>query len=428
MQGQTSSTVRRLLHEGVDTRLVFQAYAAVAIVAGISVAGTGIRGIPGMLQVHASLVWISGMVILAAGCAAAGLSLNDDPVGRRRSMVWFASGHLLLGLMCFMQWPLYWKQQGLPFLVAIAPLAAGAGLLPFAMPSWMREANDSASTAVGRVRSRYDEHIRQVARREERARLARDLHDAVKQQLFVIQTAAATAQTRLDADPVGAREAVGHVRSAAREATTEMEALLDELQAAPLENTGLVEALKKQCEALALRTGTEVIFHPGTLPPAGSLPPGAHEAIYRVAQEALANVARHARATRVDVSLQATPTHVELWITDNGNGVGTNARSGGMGITNMETRAAEIGGRVSITPASPGTEVVLTAPLTRVAARPPWFPVALFGLLTLSFAVFHGIRGSEPEWPAPWILALYGVWAVWQTVATYRQASRQRPR
>jgi signal transduction histidine kinase len=99
-----------------------------------------------------------------------------------------------------------------------------------------------------------------------------------------------------------------------------MEALLDELQAAPMEMLGLVEALKKQCEALALRTGADVRFRPGTLPLVGTLSPGAHEVIYRVAQEALANVGRHARASRVTVSLHASATHFELRITDNGSG------------------------------------------------------------------------------------------------------------
>src|SRR5688572_20840962 len=395
MHGQFGTVLQRLFHP--DTRVVLQSYAAIAIVAGMSIAGTGIRGIPGMPQVHASLIWISGMGILAAGCAAAGLSLNDDPVGRRRSIVWFAVGHLLLGVMVFMQWPLYWKQQGLPFLAAVAPLVAGAVLLLFAMPSSPREADDSASTAVGRVRSGYDEHIREVARREERARLARDLHDAVKQQLFVIQTAAATAQARLDADPAGAREAVGHVRSAAREATTEMEALLDELQAAPLENTGLVEALKKQCEALALRTGTEVVFHPGTLPPAGSLPPGAHEAIYRVAQEALANVARHARAKRVEVSLSASPTELGLRVADDGSGFEAIGDRRGMGITNMETRAAEVGGRVWISRQSPGTDVLMVVPLVNMDRKGAWVGVAMFSLLALGHALFYGIRGESRD-------------------------------
>lgn len=77
-----------------------------------------------------------------------------------------------------------------------------------------------------------------AASQEERHRLARGLPDSVKQQLFVIQTAAATPQTRFDGDSQGAREAIAQVRTSAREAITEMQAMLDQLRAAPLENTG----------------------------------------------------------------------------------------------------------------------------------------------------------------------------------------------
>jgi signal transduction histidine kinase len=366
------------------------------------------------------------MVIVAAGCAASGLALNDDPVGRRRSLVRFAVGHLLLGVMVLWQWPIYWGDQGLPLAVAFAPLAVGALLLATVLPSLLRETQDAELQSVRPVRSTYDEHIRQVARREERARLARDLHDAVKQQLFVIQTAAATAQARFDADAAGAREALGSVRTAAREATTEMAALLDELQAAPMENTGLVEALKKQCEALALRTGAEVTFQPGSLPPPGTLPPGAHDAIYRVAQEALANVARHARARRVTLSLNGTGRELELRVSDDGGGFDPEARRRGMGIGNMEARAAEFNGRVSVIGSSSGTEVVLVVPLSSGLTRPEQFPLALFGLLALSYAVSYGLRGwSRDGRTSLWVLMLFGAWAVWSVVSARRARNRK---
>jgi signal transduction histidine kinase len=64
------------------------------------------------------------------------------------------------------------------------------------------------------LRSRYEAQIREAARREDAARLARDLHDAVKQQLFAIQTAAATVEARLDTDQSGAREAAGTAQCA----------------------------------------------------------------------------------------------------------------------------------------------------------------------------------------------------------------------
>lgn len=251
----------------------------------------------------------------------------------------------------------------------------------------------------------------------------------MKQQLFVIQTAAATAQARFDDDRAGAAEALEHVRTAAREATIEMEALLDELQAAPMENTGLIEAIKKQCEALALRTGAEVRFEPGTLPPAGSLRPGAHEAIYRVAQEALANVARHARASRVLVSLQWNATRLVLRVSDDGTGVDASVAGKGMGISNMRERAAEIGGQLLIAPGSPGTEVVLSVPSRHPAIRGAWYSAAAFALVALSGAVFYGIRGPSPDQRTSlrW-LALYAAWVAICFAAAYRKVWREKTR
>ncbi len=348
-----------------------------------------------MPQAYSSVLWIVGMAVAATGLASAGLGLNNEPGSRRLALLWFALGHVMLGLMVWSQWGVYWRDHGLPLTVALAPLAAGIILFATTIPSLGREPDQAEAATTQRVEASYDEHIRQVARREERARLARDLHDAVKQQLFVIQTAAATAEARFDVDPTGAREAISNVRTAAREATTEMAALLDELQASPMENTGLVEALRKQCEALEHRTGAIVTFQPGSLPPAGTLRPGVHEAVYRVAQEALANIARHARATHVTVALSSNAERFELQITDDGSGL--TGRSGtGMGISNMHARAAAIGGQLSITSRDPGTAVVLSVPLPHPAVRSAVAAVTIFGLFVLSRVVEFVIRGERP--------------------------------
>jgi signal transduction histidine kinase len=425
MQPETDApSIQRVTFDWIDTQSVFRVYAVITCCIGVGIMGTGIRGIPSLPLPHASLVWIAGMILIAAGCAGSGLALNDDPAARRRALFRFAGGHVLLGLIVWMQWGVYWHTQGLPVLVALAPLMIGIGLVAVAL---VAPPADGQATSPRKLRSSYETHIRQLARREERARLARDLHDAVKQQLFVIQTAAATVQARLDHDAAGAQTALEHVRTAAREATMEMEALLEELQAAPMENTGLVEALRKQCDALAFRTGATVSFEPGPLPPQGRLMPGSHEAIYRVAQEALANVARHARATRVSLSIAATATGFELRVADNGGGFDPSTIRRGMGMANMEARAAEIGGRLVIAGTPSGTEVRLSLPVTRDMLS-AWGPVRLVGLLLLFTVVFYGIRGHAPEQPGLLILELAGIWAILNLAAAYRRRSRSRSR
>ncbi|MEZ4737202.1 MAG: Clp protease N-terminal domain-containing protein [Caldilineaceae bacterium] len=138
----------------------------------------------------------------------------------------------------------------------------------------------------------------------ERNRLARDLHDSVKQQLFSISISAAAVRERLENDPAGAVAALADVQQSAQAAMVEIDALLHQLSPAPLATIGLIEALREQCEALGYRTGAAVTTTFGTLPPTDRLPTGTQEAIFRMAQEALSNVARHARANEVQVQLE----------------------------------------------------------------------------------------------------------------------------
>jgi signal transduction histidine kinase len=261
--------------------------------------------------------------------------------------------------------------------------------------------------ASRRLRSQYEEQLRLTARREERARLARDLHDAVKQQLFIVQTAAATIQARFDVDPAGAKAAVDQVRTAAREAIAEMAAMLDQLQATPIENVGLVEALKKQGEALQFRTGAEVTVDAAALPPSRMLPPGAQEAVFRVAQEALANVGRHARARHVGVSLRDTGKGLALTIADDGAGFDPMQSRTSMGIENMQSRAAEFGGSLDIA-SSPGsgTTIVFTVPLIAHSPQRYLLTAAAFGIAFLALGVLTARTTIGME---PWLLALTAI-------------------
>jgi signal transduction histidine kinase len=208
-----------------------------------------------------------------------------------------------------------------------------------------------------------EQQIREAAAQEERNRLARDLHDAVKQQIFAIQTSAATAEARMDTDPAGTREALMQVRQSAREAMAEMEALLSQLRVAALGNTGLVEAIRKHCEALAFRTGASVVVEVAPWPDEDALPSGAHQTIFRIVQEALANVGRHARAQHVRVAMDASSQCVEVTVQDDGTGFDAMQVPGGMGLHNMRARAAEIGGMIDVgRAAGGGTVVALSVP------------------------------------------------------------------
>jgi signal transduction histidine kinase len=179
-----------------------------------------------------------------------------------------------------------------------------------------------------------------------------------------VQTNRAAAQARWEADPDGARNAVDRARNTARDAMSEMVALLDRLRQDPVESIGLVEALRRQAEALGYQTGAVVTTEFDGLPAPERLAPGAMTAIFRVAQEAMANISRHARPAHVCVTATSLDDRFVITIRDDGRGFPLLAPAPGMGLSNMRSRAAELGARLSIEAAEgAGCEVVLSVPL-----------------------------------------------------------------
>jgi signal transduction histidine kinase len=340
---------------------------------------------------------MAGAVILAAGLCALALS-SGDALARRLGLLWFIAAHAAIWLMLVVQIAGPWG-TGLASRIAWALLAVILGLLYARFPdSGSRTWSDgtsvvtppSTTAAADTMRSRYEASIRESAAQEERNRLARDLHDAIKQQIFAIQTSAATAEARFDGDTAGARDALAQIRQSAREAMAEMEAMLDQLRAVPLENAGLVEAIRRQGEALAFRTGASVEVRVGSLPPSGVFEPGTHQAVFRVAQEALANIGRHARARAVLVRIEATAGRLDLEIEDDGVGLDGARPLAGMGLQNMRARAAEIHGSLRIRPRQGGgTVIALSVPfetpdVVQHARRRALITAILFGVLSLS--------------------------------------------
>jgi signal transduction histidine kinase len=370
--------------DAVDTRLVFKVYAIIAWIGGFALFAWGVLlfgiDLPGVPYGLAVPIRVTGGIIMGVGCLAKAMANVEDPVARRRGLFWFVVGHTIVLAVVIMQLIGVWGDPSAAGKTTIGVLITVICILGYFWQTgdqprsveWQEftqlfmRAQDRP--AIAQLRSEYEDRLRDAAGQEERNRLARELHDSIKQQIFVIQTAAATAEARFGADAAGTKQAIEQVRSSAREAMTEMEVMLDQLRAAPLENVGLLEALKKQCEALAFRTGATVDFTPGTLPPPEALPPRAQQTVFRVAQEALANVARHARASHVRVMLATLETGaLQLKVEDDGKGFDPSATPRGMGLSNMETRAAEVGGSVTVKSHAGGTMVALAIPTRRPA-------------------------------------------------------------
>lgn len=224
--------------------------------------------------------------------------------------------------------------------------------------------------AARRRGARAHDPAGESAAQQERRRLARDLHDSIKQQLFSIKLSSAAAEERWDSDPSGARAALADVRKSAHAAMVEMQAMLSQLRPDPLATAGLVEALREQCEALGYRSGIPVHFEIGDLPPDSHLRASTRENLFRIAQEALTNVARHARAREVHVQLgkieQDGVPALLLQIRDDGQGFDATGQAAGMGLRNMRERLEAVHGTLDIRSApGEGTEVRACVPLRR---------------------------------------------------------------
>jgi signal transduction histidine kinase len=191
----------------------------------------------------------------------------------------------------------------------------------------------------------YDQ-ARRLAVLEERQRLARELHDSVSQALYGIGLGARTARELLDRDPDQAAGPLDYVLSLAEAGLAEMRSLIFELRPDSLEKEGLVAALEKQTAALRARHDITVHTDCDEEP---LLPFPAKEALYRIAVEALNNTVKHARASRVELSLEQTEAGVHLRIRDDGIGFDPAGEyPGHFGLDSMRERALHLGGNVTI--------------------------------------------------------------------------------
>ena len=196
----------------------------------------------------------------------------------------------------------------------------------------------------------------ELARLEERNRLARDLHDTVKQQTYAARMQLTAAKNLLSSDLTAA---AGHIDTALqlnRETQQELKLIIDELRPAALQGKGLAHALKEYAARWQEHTGIKV---ESVVSGERSLPLEVEQALYRVLQEALSNIARHAEADTVRLSLNMSPEQVTLVVADNGRGFDVNATSpNSYGLTGMQGRLSEVGGtlKVESTP-SAGTTV-----------------------------------------------------------------------
>ena len=211
------------------------------------------------------------------------------------------------------------------------------------------------------------EESKNVAALEERQRLARDLHDAVKQQLFGLNLNIAAIKHLQQTDPQEAARQLEHAGRLTETALLELDAVIQQLRPVSLGHGGLAAALDRLLKDWSAQTGIVVEPHLTD----SSLPTAFETALYRIAQEGLQNVARHARAKRVTLELSRDTDTVQLLIRDDGVGFDPFqvADEKHLGLKSIRERAQALGGALSIESTRTGTTLRVHLPLEREVAR-----------------------------------------------------------
>jgi signal transduction histidine kinase len=192
---------------------------------------------------------------------------------------------------------------------------------------------------------------------KERNRLARELHDSLSQSLFSMVLNAEAGLLFFETEPEKARKQFELLYETANSALKEMRTLIFELRPADLEQEGLAAVLRKHAKFVAERYGLRIDVE---VKGQSRLPLPIEKALYRVAQEALNNVVKHANATEVRITLNSQEKWAKLSVEDNGVGIGPNAaKPNSLGLTSMRERVEQLGGHFEIGPNPSGTGAVV---------------------------------------------------------------------
>ncbi|MEN9933476.1 MAG: hypothetical protein RLZZ387_55 [Chloroflexota bacterium] len=212
--------------------------------------------------------------------------------------------------------------------------------------------------------ARLYQRAQEAAVLEERSRLARDLHDSISQQLFSMTLTAQAARAQLEKNPTRTASQLERLQETASAALAEMRALIFQLRPPGLSEQGLIATLQQHVAMLRRREGLTIdLFVSGEEYDTR----GIEQVMYRIAQEALNNVVKHAGACQVEVSLNIQPEEVMMSIVDDGRGFEVSTAAGGqerhLGLVSMRERAAELGGRLELrSRPGEGTQITVIVP------------------------------------------------------------------
>jgi signal transduction histidine kinase len=204
------------------------------------------------------------------------------------------------------------------------------------------------------------EQTKDLAVMEERNRLARDLHDSAKQKAFAALAQLGTARGILNGNGNSATLHLNEAENLVSDVIQELTFLVQEIYPIALQEKGLAAILREHLYEWENRNDIKVQLVTRN---ERRLSLDVEQALYRVAQETMANVARHSHANRVDISLMYNPDSVQLSISDDGQGFDVNQKSHGMGLRSIRDRIASVRGTVQVQSApGHGTRVLVQVP------------------------------------------------------------------
>jgi len=291
-------------------------------------------------------------------------SLAASATRRRAALVALLAGGLVLAVPSLALTRVRWVAEA----VGMFALLAMAAFLGDAARSRREHIASVEGRALEAERTREEEALRRVD--EERIRIARDVHDIVAHSLSIVAVQAAAADALLADEPDRARESIGHIRVTSKQALAELRSMLDVLRTgehdAPLEPAPGLSRL----DAIADRVreagvGVALDLAPGL----ERVPALVSVSVYRIVQEALTNVVRHARASEASVRIALAGDDLTLEVLDDGVGADAADVGEGHGIRGMAERVEALGGSffAGPRPDTRGFRVAATLPMARAA-------------------------------------------------------------
>lgn len=340
---------------------------SVPILTGLALAAVASRLLLPHRRLGPAVAWLS----LLLDCAAVSLALTGS--GGLYSPL-LGTQPILVAAFALLFRPPWAAMPGfllLPLAVDPGSIGAGpAGLAELFLFGWYATLSAALLAALSWLRRREDglhaerlalqAALRRRAVEEERTRLSREIHDGVGASLasLVLQAEFVLGQAGAPAPASGLHRDLAELKGTAEEAVDELRRSLRLLR----DDFDPIEAAEERCRAFSQRHRIPVAFRSEGTP--GPLAPAAQLALFRILQESLSNVARHANARRIEVALEFTLSARRLKVRDDGEGFDPARRKPGhYGLRGMRERAAALGGTLEILSApGRGTEVLLTLP------------------------------------------------------------------